>query len=52
MNEPKPGWTAEQAIDMVTQGYAPERIAELSGFAAPFLRAHVAQVGVSGGIST
>lgn len=41
MNQPKPGWSEEQAVDMVRQGYSPDRIAELSGFAAAFLRAQV-----------
>lgn len=52
MNSPKPGWTEKQAVDLVRQGYSPERIAELSGFAAAFLRAQMTvRVPVSGGIS-
>jgi len=41
MNQPKPGWTEQQAVDLVRQGYSPDRIAQLSGFAAAFLRAQV-----------
>lgn len=41
MNQPKPGWTEEQAVDQVRQGYSADRIAQLSGFAAAFLRAQV-----------
>lgn len=41
MNQPKPGWTQEQAVDQVRQGYSADRIAQLSGFAAAFLRAQV-----------
>lgn len=41
MNQPKPGWSEEQAVDLVRQGYSPDRIAELSGFAAAFLRAQL-----------
>jgi hypothetical protein len=41
MNTPKPGWTEEQAVDLVRQGYSADRIAELSGFAAAYLRAQV-----------
>lgn len=51
MNAPKPGWTEERAIDMVRQGYSPDRIAELSGFAAAYLRAQLsAKEPVSSGI--
>lgn len=41
MNKPKPGWSEEEAVDLVRQGYSPDRIAELSGFAAAFLRAQL-----------
>lgn len=41
MNQPRPGWSVEEAVDLVRQGYSPDRIAELSGFAAAFLRIQV-----------
>lgn len=41
MNDPKPGWTVEAAVLMVKDGYTPERVAELSGFARQFLEAQL-----------
>ncbi|MGF1661298.1 MAG: response regulator transcription factor [Kineosporiaceae bacterium] len=39
--EPLPGWTADQALDLVArQGYSCEQAARLTGFAAGWLRAH------------
>ena len=37
MNDPRPGWTLAMALDLLDQGYAPERVAELSGYAYAFL---------------
>lgn len=52
MNSPKPGWSEERAVDMVRQGYSPDRIAELSGFAAAYLRAQLSvKVPVSTGVA-
>jgi DNA-binding CsgD family transcriptional regulator len=46
--EALPGWTADQALDLVAQGYSAEQAERLTGFAADWLRArgrhHVAGV--------
>jgi hypothetical protein len=34
-----PGWTADQALDLVAQGYTAEQAERLTGFAADWLRA-------------
>lgn len=47
MNQPKPGWSEERAVGLVRQGYSPDRIAELSGFAAAFLRAQLQSRGTT-----
>ena len=39
MNTPLPGWTLEQALDLMDQGYRVERVAELSGYARAYLAA-------------
>ena len=39
MNSPLPGWTLDQALDLLDQGYRVERVAELSGYASAFLAA-------------
>lgn len=39
LNDPKPGWTLERALDMLEQGYRVERVSALSGYIVPFLKA-------------
>lgn len=39
MNDPRPGWTLEQALDLLEQGYAVDRVAQLSGYARAYLAA-------------
>ena len=36
---PKSDWTSEQCIDLLTQGYTAERVAERTGFDVRWLRA-------------
>lgn len=37
MNEPKPGWDLAQALRMLNEGYGPDHVSRLSGYAVPFL---------------
>jgi hypothetical protein len=41
INAPQPGWTLQRALDRLTQGYSVSHVAEQSGYAEPFLRAHL-----------
>jgi hypothetical protein len=34
MSTPKPGWTLEEAIDLLEEGYTPEHVEHLTGFDA------------------
>jgi hypothetical protein len=38
INRPKDGWTGEQAIDLVRQGYTVDRVGKVTGFAPGWLR--------------
>ncbi|MDP9397840.1 MAG: hypothetical protein M3P96_08500 [Actinomycetota bacterium] len=48
MNDPRPGWTLEQALDLLQQGYAVDRVAQLSGYAPAYLAAQVREPGRPG----
>lgn len=37
INDPKPGWTQENAIDLLRQGYTPAQVARMTGFDETFL---------------
>ena len=37
MNNPKPGWTLEAALDLIAQGYSAEHAERVSGYAARHL---------------
>jgi len=37
MNDPKPGWTLEAALDLIAQGYSAEHAERVSGYAARHL---------------
>ena len=41
LNAPQPGWTLQHALDRLAQGYSVSHVAELSGYAEPFLQAHL-----------
>ncbi len=41
---PKPGWTADQCLDLLAQGYTAERVAERTGFDVRWLRVQQRQI--------
>ena len=34
MSTPRPGWTLEAALDLLEEGYSPEQVERLTGYAA------------------
>jgi hypothetical protein len=44
MSSPKPGWTLEAAVQLLRDGYSPEQVEHLTGFAAAHVRAQVREV--------
>jgi hypothetical protein len=46
LSEPKPGWTLEQALDMVEQGYSLDRVSDVTGFQVAHLRAAARAAGL------
>ena len=34
MSTPKPGWTIDEAVDLLDSGYSPEQVEHLTGFDA------------------
>jgi hypothetical protein len=43
MSEPRPGWTLEDAVDLVQQGYTVAHAAKVSGWAESVIAARLAQ---------
>lgn len=41
MSTPKPGWTLEEAIDLLEAGYTPEHVEHLTGFDARHVAAQL-----------
>ncbi len=41
MNDPRPGWNLQRALDLLGDGYTAERVSRLSGFAVPYLEAQL-----------
>ena len=41
MSTPKPGWTLEEAIDLLEEGYNPEQVEHLTGFDARHVAAQL-----------
>jgi hypothetical protein len=41
MTPSKPGWSLEEAVDLVRQGYTVERVSQVSGWAPGLLAAQV-----------
>jgi hypothetical protein len=41
ISHPKPGWTLEDAIDLVHQGYSVDHAAKTSGWAASVIQAQL-----------
>lgn len=39
MSQPRNGWTLEQAVDLVEQGYTPAHVQQLTGWHAQQLKA-------------
>ncbi len=39
MNHPKPGWTLDAALDLLSQGYSAQHVERVSGYAARHLLA-------------
>ena len=47
VNDPKPGWTVERALDQLARGYSIEHVSSLSGYVPPFLHAQLRRTGRS-----
>ena len=41
MSTPKPGWTLESAVGLLRDGYSPEQVERLTGFAAAHVSAQL-----------
>jgi hypothetical protein len=41
MSSPKPGWTLEAAVRLLEDGYSPEQVERMTGFAAAHVSAQV-----------
>ena len=47
VNDPRPGWTVERALDQLARGYSIEHVSSLSGYVPPFLHAQLRRTGRS-----
>jgi hypothetical protein len=43
MSNPRAGWTLADAVRLVEQGYRPEQVQRMTGWAAPHVLAQVAR---------